>query len=78
MKVKKFEKTNEKKKGHKRHIITDIPGCLLAVKVNRTNLHDKKSILFVARNAYRDYPIIQKFSGDEGYKGSFNKMLKQS
>ncbi len=35
------------------------------------NLHDTKAGLFVAINAYRNYPTIQKFSGDGGYRGSF-------
>ncbi len=38
----------EKKKGHKRHIVTDTLGCMLAIKVHRVNLHYIKAGLFVA------------------------------
>ncbi len=39
-------------------------------------MHDAKAGLFVAIIAYRNYPTIQKFSGDGGYKGSFEKDVK--
>ena len=44
---------------------------MLTIKVHRANLHDSKAGLFVAVNAFRNYPTIQKFSGDGGYRGSF-------
>ncbi len=49
---------------------------MLAVKVHRANLHGTKAGVFVAVNAYRNYPTIEKFSGDVGYKGSFKKDVK--
>ena len=42
----------EKNKGHKRHILTDTLGNLLAVKVHRANLHDTKAGIFPAIKAF--------------------------
>ena len=67
----------EKKKGRKRHIVVDSLGCILAVKVHRSNLHDTKSGIFVAIAAHRKYPSIQKFCGDGGYCGSFIANVKR-
>ena len=43
---------------------------MLTVKVHWANLHDSKAGLFLAVNAFRNYPTIQKFSGDGDYRGS--------
>ena len=56
--------------------MTDVLGCLLAVKVHRANLHDTKTGIFPAIAAYRKYPSIQKFCGDKGYRGTFVNNLK--
>ena len=42
----------KKNKGHKRHILTDTLGNLLAVKVHRANLHDTKAGIFPAIKAF--------------------------
>lgn len=51
--------------------MTDTLGCLLAVKVHRANLHDTKTGIFPAIQAFRKYPSIKKFCGDGGYRGTF-------
>lgn len=71
MQVNKSALMGEKTKGRKRHIVTDVLGCLLAVKVHRANLHDTKTGIFPAIVAHRKYPNIQKFCGDKGYRGTF-------
>ena len=71
MQVNKSALTEEKKFGHKRHIITDTLGCLLAVKVHRANLHDTKAGIFPAIQACLKYPTIQAFCADAGYRKTF-------
>ena len=44
---------------------------MLALKVHKANLHDTKAGMFIAIQARRKYPTIQKFCGDSGYRGSF-------
>ena len=68
--------TEEKKvKGRKRHIVVDIMGNLLAVKVHAANIHDTKSGINPAKEAFEKYPTIQKFCGDEGYRKSFEEAV---
>ena len=65
------ESMGEKKvKGRKRHIITDIEGHLLHVKVHAANIHDTKSAPNVLDRAYEKFPSIKGFSADEGYRGT--------
>jgi hypothetical protein len=56
MQVNKSVLTEGKNKGHKRHILTDTFGCLLAVKVHRANLHDTKAGIFPTVKAFPYYP----------------------
>jgi len=63
----------KKVKGHKRHIVTDTMGNVLAVTVHAANIHDTKSGIDPARKAVERYPSIQKFCGDEGYRKSFEE-----
>ena len=60
----------KKVKGRKRHIITDIEGHLLHVKVHAANIHDTKSAPNVLDRAYEKFPSIKGFSADEGYRGT--------
>ena len=71
MQVNKLVMTEEKNKGHKRHIVTDTMGNLLAVKVHRANLHDTKAGIFPAVKAFRLYPTIQAICADAGYRKTF-------
>jgi len=65
------ESTGGKKvKGRKRHIVTDIEGHLLHVKVHAANIHDTKSAPDVLDRAVEKFPSIKSFSADEGYKGT--------
>ena len=60
----------KKVKGRKRHIVTDIEGHLLHVKVHAANIHDTKSAPDVLDRAYEKFPSIKGFSADEGYRGT--------
>jgi putative transposase len=60
----------KKVKGHKRHIVVDILGNLLHVRVHAANLSDTKSAGDVLEGAVDKYPTLQAFSGDAGYRGS--------
>ena len=71
MQVNKSALTEEKNKGHKRQIIIDSLGCLLAVKVHRANLHDTKASIFPAVKAFRLYPTIRAFCADADYRKTF-------
>jgi transposase len=68
--------TAEKKiKGRKRHIVVDIMEFLLAVVTHAANIHDTKAGCLPAAKAFDKYPTIEKFSGDEGYRGSFEEYV---
>ena len=58
----------KKIKGRKRHIVVDIFGHLLSVDVHAANEHDTKSCKPVLRQAKADYPSIEGFSADAGYR----------
>jgi len=60
----------KKVKGHKRHIVVDILGNLLYVKVHAANLSDTKSACEVLEGAADKYPSLKAFSGDAGYRGT--------
>jgi len=60
----------KKVKGHKRHIVVDIFGNLLYVKVHAANLSDTKSACEVLEETAGKYPSLKAFSGDAGYRGS--------
>ena len=63
----------EKTKGRKRHIVVDTMGNLLAVVVHAANIHDTKSGILAAREAFKKYPSIQRFCADAGYRKSFEQ-----
>ena len=44
---------------------------MLSVDVHAANIHDTKSGIFTAKEAYTNYPSIQKFCADAGYRGTF-------
>jgi len=61
----------EKKiKGRKRHIIVDILGNLLHVKVHAANLHDTKASCQLLTEVSQQYPSIKAYLGDAGYCGT--------
>jgi len=63
----------KKVKGRKRHIVVDIMGNILAVDVHAANIHDTKSGINPAKKAFKKYPTIKRFCGDEGYRKSFEE-----
>ena len=48
-------------------------GNLLAVVVHAANIHDTKSGILAARDAFEKYPSIQRFCADAGYCKSFEQ-----
>jgi len=61
----------KKVKGRKRHIISDTMGNILGVTVHAANIHDTIAGIKPAKLAFKRYPTIEKFCGDEGYRGTF-------
>jgi len=58
-------------------MVVDIMGNLLAVVVHAANIHDTKSGIHPAKQAFEKYPTIRKFCGDEGYRKSFEEDVSQ-
>ena len=48
-------------------------GNLLAVVVHAANIHDTKSGILAAREAFEKYPSIQRFCADAGYRKTFEQ-----
>ena len=67
----------KKTKGRKRHIVVDVLGCMLSVDVHAANIHDTKSGISTAKEAYMSYKTIQKFCADAGYRGTFVSNSKE-
>ena len=67
----------KKIKGRKRHIVVDIMGNLLAVKVHAANVHDTKSGIIAAEEAYGIYPALKAFCADAGYRGTFEAQVRE-
>lgn len=65
-------------KGRKRHIVTDIEGCLLHVKVHAANIHDTKAAPDVLDTAKEKFPTLQGFSADEGYRGTTAEHIEKN
>lgn len=61
---------NKKVKGHKRHIVVDILGNLLHVKVHAANIPDTIAAGQILKDTVQIYPTIKAFSGDLGYRGT--------
>ncbi len=52
-------------------------GNLLAVVVRAANLHDTKSGILPAKEAFRKYPSLQRFCADAGYRKTFEQDVFQ-
>ena len=48
-------------------------GNLLAVVVHAAKIHDTKSGIWAARDAFEKYPSIQRFCADAGYRKTFEQ-----
>lgn len=68
---------NKKVKGHKRHMIVDILGNLLAVKVHAANIADTMAAGPILKDVVQGYPTIQAFSGDLGYRGTAETFVSE-
>ena len=71
-----WNRWGKKTKGRKRHIVVDVLGCLLSVNVHAANVHDTKSGIVVAKQAFDKYHSIKKFCADSGYRGTFVNDIK--
>jgi putative transposase len=60
----------KKIKGRKRHIVTDMEGHLLYVKVHAANIHDTTAGGQVFESALTKYPPLQGVCFDAGYRGT--------
>lgn len=58
----------KKIKGRKHHIVTDINGHLLCLKVHAANMHDTVAVCTVFQNTLHTYPTLQGVSADTGYR----------
>ena len=52
-------------------------GNILDVVIHAANIHDTKSGILVARLTCNDYPSIDKFCADAGYRGTFVLEMKK-
>ncbi|MDR1705625.1 MAG: hypothetical protein LBS19_13200, partial [Clostridiales bacterium] len=52
-------------------MVVDVMGNFLSIVVHAANIHDTKSGIDPAKKAFKKYPSIEKFCGDEGYRKSF-------
>lgn len=64
----------EKTKGRKRHIVTDIMGNILSVYVHAANIHDTKGSVFTFEKALFYYPSIEGVCADSAYKKHFRNI----
>ncbi len=55
----------------------DIMGNLLSVVVHAANIHDTKSGILPAREAFEKYPSIQRFCADAGYRKTFEQDISR-
>lgn len=67
----------KKIKGRKRHIVTDINGRLLHVKVHAANIHDTKAACSVLEHVKNKYKTIKGFSADAGYRGTASDYIRE-
>jgi len=63
----------KKVKGRKHHIVTDILGLLLKVKVHAANIHDTVAGGNVIRQAMEKYPSLTSVTGDACYRKTFEE-----
>ncbi len=52
-------------------------GNLLAVVVHAANIHDTKSGILPAKEAFETYPSIQRFCADAGYRKTFEQDISR-
>ena len=52
-------------------------GNILAVHIHAANIHDTKGGLYVFSKAMKKYPTIKGVCADEGYCGTFKRLIEQ-
>jgi len=62
---------DEKNEKHKKTIVTDIMGNILAVNIHNANQHDTNGGIFVFEKALFMYSAIKAGCADGGYRGTF-------
>ena len=65
-------------KGRKCHIVVDSLGNLLHAEVHRANESDTKAACRMLERSQENYPTIQAFSGDAGYRGTAVTFVNES
>ena len=65
-------------KGRNRHIVTDIMGNMLHVKIHAANQYDSKAGCAVAEVAVSKFPSIKSMSADAGYRGTFVEFMQET
>jgi transposase len=68
----------KKIKGRKRHIVTDLQGHLLQVKVHAANIHDTVAGCTVFEQALRKYPTLKGVCADAGYRKTMEDFVKNT
>lgn len=56
--------------------MTDIMGNILAVHIHAANIHDTKGGCYVFAKAMQKYPSIKAGCADEGYRGTFKRLIE--
>ncbi len=69
--------TEEKTKGIKRHIVTDIMGNILSVHVRAANIHDTKNGVFTFEKALFYYPTVIGVCADNAYRNHFKDTFEE-
>lgn len=75
--LKKEELMGEKKiKGRKRHIVTDMQGHLLHVKVHAANIHDTVEGGKIFAQTLEKFPTLRGICADAGYRKTFENFAR--
>jgi len=52
-------------------------GNILSVQIHAANIHDTKGGLYVFAKALKKYPAITAGCADEGYRGTFKRVMEE-
>ena len=67
----------EKTKGKKRYIVTDIIGNLMCINVHAANIHDTRDGVFTFEKALFYYPSVIGVCADNAYRKHFKQILEE-
>jgi putative transposase len=65
----------KKIKGRKRHLIVDILGLPLEVKVHSADIQDREGAKLVLKNLKQSFPWLKVIFGDGGYAGDLERWV---